>query len=29
MNPVEVTMEPLERFCRAADDLETHRFFSF
>jgi hypothetical protein len=27
INPNEETMPPLERFCRAADDLETHKFF--
>ncbi len=27
INPREETMVPLERFCRAADDLETARFF--
>jgi aminoglycoside phosphotransferase (APT) family kinase protein len=29
MNPIETTMEPLERFCIAAEDLETHTFFQF
>jgi hypothetical protein len=29
MNPIETTMEPLERFCIAAEDLETHTFFKF
>jgi hypothetical protein len=29
MNPIETTMEPLERFCIAAKDLETHSFFKF
>src|SRR5690606_3117657 len=27
INPQEETMLPLERFCRAADDLETEKFF--
>src|SRR3546814_559006 len=27
INPKEETMPPLERFCRAADDLETHSFY--
>ena len=29
MNPIETTMEPLERFCIAAEDLETHTFFGY
>jgi hypothetical protein len=29
MNPIETTMEPLQRFCVAAEDLETHAFFKF
>ena len=29
INPNEQTMNPLERFCRAADDLQTHKFFNF
>jgi hypothetical protein len=29
MNPIETTMEPLERFCIAAEDLETHTFFEY
>jgi len=29
MNPIETTMEPLERFCVAAEDLETHTFFEY
>ncbi len=29
MNPIETTMEPLERFCIAAKDLETHTLFRF
>jgi hypothetical protein len=29
MNPIETTMEPLQRFCVAAEDLETHTFFGY
>jgi Phosphotransferase enzyme family len=29
INPGEVTMEPLERFCRASDDLQTESFYQF
>jgi Phosphotransferase enzyme family len=29
INPGEVTMEPLERFCRASDDLQTESFYWF